>query len=132
MTKGMLARTLIMVDGLKYELYTCNTRESVGPETAEFWEEVLKAYPYETAVYKCCPASRPFTDKEKEFREISPINDMLRRDLDLGDLYVSRSTTEEAAALEHQAVLDGFKTGDVLLFTKAEREAIYGADALLQ
>lgn len=129
---GMIARTLVTIDGLKYEVYTCNTRESVGEETAEFWEAVLKDYPYETAVYKCVPASKPLSDKERDFFDAVAINDVLRRDMDLADLYVSRSSDQDAAALEHQDVLDHFKSGDILLFTKAEREAIYGAGELLQ
>jgi hypothetical protein len=132
LTKGMIARTLVCVDGLKYEVYTCNTRQSVGEETAEFWEDVLKEYPYETAIYKAIPASVPLTEKELEFRDIVSINDTLRRNLDLGDLYVSRSTTEDAAAMEHQTVIEGFKSGDVMLLTASEREAIYGPDKLMQ
>lgn len=128
----MIARTLIKMDGLQYELYTCNTKESVGEETAEFWEEVLKEYPYETAIYKAIPASVPLTEKEMEFRDIVPINDSLRRNLDLGDLFVSRSTTEDVAAMEHQQVIEEFKSGEILLLTKAEREAIYGPEKLLQ
>lgn len=130
--KGMIARTLVTVDGLQYEVYTCNTRISVGEETAQFWEAVLKDYPYETAVYKCVAKSKPLSDKELEFADAVSINDSLRRNLDLGDLYVSRSASEEGAALEHQSVIDGFKSGDILLFTKAEREAIYGCENLLQ
>lgn len=132
LAKGMIARTLVTVEGLKYEVYTCNTKESVGEETAEFWESVLRDYPFETAVYKCVPATKPLSDKEKDFQDAVAIDDVIRRDLDLGDLYVSRSSDEEAAALEHQAVIDAFKTNDILLFTKAEREAIYGAGELLQ
>lgn len=132
MVKGMIARTLVQVDGCKYEVYTCNTKESVGPETAEFWDELLKNYPYETAVYKAVPATKPLSDKESEFLDIIAITPALRRDFDLGDLYVSRSDSEESAALEHDLVIEQFKSGDILLFTKAEREAIYGADQLLQ
>ena len=132
LTHGMIARTLVTTDGLRYEVYTCNTRESVGEETAEFWESVLKDYPYETAVYKCVSAAKPLSEKEREVFDAVAINDVIRRDMDLSDLYVSRSRSEEAAALEHQDVIEKFKSGDILLFTKAEREAVYGAGELLQ
>lgn len=128
----MIARTLVCMDGYKYEVYTCNTREAVGEETAQFWESVLKEYPYETAVYKCYPANQPLSEKELEFHDIVTIDGNIRRNLDLGDLYISRSTSEDAAAMEHQAVIDEFKSGDILLLTKAEREAIYGPEKLLQ
>lgn len=125
---GMLAHTLIIYNDKKYEVITNDIAKTVDDETAEFWEEMLKDYPFETIVYKCVSASAPYTELENTLADLVEIagSTELRRDLELGDLYISRSSTEDAAAIEHDSVVQEFKSDSILLLTQNERVAIYG------
>lgn len=132
LTKGMIARTLVEYDSKSYEVMTCDTRKTLAEETVAFWDSILKDYPFETVIYRLVPAGRPYTTIEQQLAELVPVNASLRRDLEIGDLYVSRSSDEESAALEHDGVIEEFKADSILLFTQDERAAIYGPGKLLQ
>lgn len=130
--KGMIARTLVEVGGKKYEVFTYDTRKAMDPISFDFWSAVLTDFPYETCVYEVVPASKPYTTIEEKLSELVGINSEIRRDLEQGDLYVSRSNTEDAAALEHDAVIEEFKDGSIVLMTQEERAAVYGPGKLFQ
>ncbi len=130
--KGMIARTLIEYESRKYEVMTCDTTKIADPDTAAFWKELFKDYPFETVIYRLCDAKKPYTQIEQQLAELVPVNEELRRDLELGDLYVSRSADEESAALEHDAVIQGFKDDSVILMTQDERSAVHGPGKLWQ
>lgn len=133
MVKGMMARTLVEVDEHhKYEVMTCDTTKMVDQDVSDFWESLLRDYPYETVIYALCPTSKPPTANEVQLAELLPVNSELRRNLDLGDLYVSRSANEEAAAMEHDNVIAEFKAGTIILMTQEERAAVYGPGKLWQ
>ena len=125
--KGEIAHTLIEEeDGTCYEVQTVHTVTALDQETAAFWSELLKHHPYETTVYKLVPANKPMTNKEAPLFDLAVVNEKYRRDLELGDLYVTRTANEDEAALEHDNVIGEFKSKSILLFTLEERNAIYG------
>lgn len=130
--RGMIARTLITIGDKQYECFTYDTRKSMDPVSFDFWSAILTEFPFETCVYECCPASRPYTSIEQKLSELVPINSEIRRDLEQGDLYVSRSNTEDAAALEHDAVIELFKEDSIILMTQEERAAVFGPGKLFQ
>ena len=130
--RGMMARTLVEVGEKKYEVFTYDTRKSMDPVTFEFWSAVLADFPFETCVYSCVPANTPYTSIEQKLAELVPINSEVRRNIELGDLYVSRSTTEDAAALEHDNVIQEFKDDTIILMTQEERAAVFGPGKLFQ
>jgi len=122
----------VEVDGHKFEILTYDTRKSLDPISFEFWNSILNDFPYETVVYELVPAMKPYTAIEQKMPELCPVNSELRRDIDQGDLYVSRSNTEDAAALEHDGVVESFKDDSVILMTQLERAAVFGPGKLLQ
>lgn len=130
--KGMIARTLIEENGKFYEVMTCDTTKVSDAETAPFWEQLFKDYPFETVVYRLCDATRPYTAIEQQLAELVPVNATLRRDLELGDLYVSRSSDQDSAAMEHDNVVQEFKDGCIILMTQDERAAVHGPGKLFQ
>src|SRR5689334_5723010 len=103
--KGMMARTLIRDGGKNYEVVTYDTKKAFDEQSVILWENLFRDYPFETVVYRLCEASRPYTPMELQLAELVPINAELRRDMELGDLYVSRSSDEESAALEHDNIV---------------------------
>lgn len=130
--KGMIARTLIDDGVRQYEVMTCDTTKIADAETAAFWDSLFKDYPFETVIYRLCPATKPYTAIETQLAELVPVNAELRRDLELGDLYVSRSHDEESAALEHDKCVEEFKEGTIILMTQDERAAVWGPGKLFQ
>lgn len=132
LTKGMIARTLVEDAGKFYEVMTCDTTKVADADTASFWESLFKDYPFETVIYRLCDAGKPYTPIELQLAELVPVNAKLRRDLQLGDLYVSRSHDEESAALEHDKIIEEFKDGSVILMTQDERSAVFGPGKLFQ
>lgn len=123
------ARTLVtLAEGKLYEVATYDLRlVPVGEKSKPQVQELLEGYPFETIVYKAIQRDTGLSDYERLFGDYVFINESLRRDLTLGDLYLSRSDTQEAAALEHDNVVESFKRGDILLLTPDERIAVYGA-----
>lgn len=132
LTKGMIARTLVTDGNKQYEIFTYDTRKSMDPISFDFWAAILTEFPFETVVYKVVPAGKPYTAIEQKLSDLVPINSEIRRDIETGDLYVSRSNTEDAAALEHQNVIDEFKSDSVILMTQEERAAVFGPGKLFQ
>lgn len=132
LAKGMIARTLVEYNSKHYEVMTCDTRKSLNEETFHFWDSLLKDYPFETVIYRLVDASKPYTPIEQQLAELVPVSATLRRDLETGDLYVSRSSDEESASLEHDGVINDFKNDEVILLTQDERAAIHGPGKLLQ
>ena len=130
--KGMIARTLVEYETRKYEVMTCDTTKIADADTAAFWQSLFKDYPFETVIYRLCEASRPYSQIEQQLAELVPVNAELRRDLELGDLYVSRSADEESAALEHDNVIQEFKNDGIILMTQDERSAVHGPGKLWQ
>ncbi len=130
--RGMVMRTLVEVSGKKYEVFTYDTRKSMDPVSFDFWGAILTEFPFETCVYECVPAIKPYTPIEQKLSEIVPINSAIRRDLEQGDLYVSRSNTEDAAIAEHKKVLAEFAEDNVILMTQEERAAVFGPGKLFQ
>ena len=126
LTKGMIARTMLTVDGKSYEVMTCKTIDTIDEETAKFWEALITELPYETVVYPLVDANKPYSGIEIKLSEMVYVNDKVRRDLQTGDLFVERTADEDSAALMHDKVIEEFKTGEILLFTLAERDAISG------
>lgn len=126
LTKGMIARTLLVVDGKPYEVMTCKTADTVDQETAKFWEKLITELPYESVVYPLVDARKPYTHIEQQLAEMVPVNTTFRRDLETGDLFVERTKDEDSAALAHQNIIDEFRSGGILLFTLAERDAVHG------
>lgn len=126
LTSGMIARTLVIVDGKPYEVMTMKTSDAIDQETAEFWFKLIEELPYESVVYPLVNAMKPYTKIEQDLSEMVPINRDFRRDLETGDLYVVRSKDEDTAAMRHQSIIDEFKSGDILLLTYKEREAVLG------
>lgn len=132
-SRGVIARTqLTLADGKKYEVITCHTLQAMEADAAIFWNALFTDYPYETVVYRLIPASTPYTAIEQQLAEIVPVNSEVRRDLELGDVYISRSNSEEAAAIEHQDVIESFRDDSIILMTQDERAAIYGPGKLIQ
>lgn len=129
--KGCIARTLVLLSEAAYEVATYYTKDALDQVTFQFWAPLIGEYPYETNVYKLVPKDKPLSQLEKNFLDMVSVNDKYRRDLDLGDLYVSRSRTEDAAALEHQNVIDEFKTDEIILLTQDERAAVHGPHKVL-
>lgn len=130
LTKGMIARTLLIVEGKPYEIMTCKTSETIDDETAKFWEKLISELPYESVVYMLVDAKKPYSQIEQRLAEMVPVNSTLRRDLELGDLYVERTKDEDSAALAHQKIIEEFRSGEILLLTLCERDAINGPSKL--
>ncbi len=89
-------------------------------------DSMIGEYPYETTVYRLIDIREPVTDFESMFGDEVNVNHLYRRDLNLGDLYLSRSRSAIGAALEHDSVISSFKDGTVVFLTNKERMAIYG------
>lgn len=87
---------------------------------------MLGKYPYETSVYPLLPIDEPTTDFESLFGDTINVNSHYRRDLVSGDVYLSRSRDEDAAALAHDEVVSGIVSGSLMLLTQDERSAVYG------
>lgn len=128
---GMIARTLVELEGSSYEVMTLNTTEALDAETIAFWKKLLEENPYETTVYKLVDANKPFTAIEQKLADLAPVNSKWRRDLETGDLYCTRMPNQDAAALEHDSVINEFRSNTILLLTAEERNAIYGPGRLL-
>lgn len=127
--KGYQARTLIAFDLTKrYEVCTIDLRQvdAVNGKENGYVDHMLGKYPFETAVYQLVDINEPPTSFEELFGDTINVNELYRRDLVAGDLYLSRSSEQEAAAIEHQNVVDELKAGVLLLLTQNERQAIYG------
>ncbi len=127
---GYHARTLVCLDHVKkYEVCTIDLRkiDAVnGRQEGGYVAHMLGSHPFETAVYRLVDVNEPATSFEELFGDALLVNHLYRRDLVDGDLYLSRSRTEEDAALEHDEVVTMLKNGLLLLLTQSERQAIYG------
>lgn len=124
-----VARTLVMIDSKRYETVTVDLR--LVEDDIDAFQEMIGEYPFETCVYSVIDSSVPYTQFETMMREYVPIDAAHRRDLELGDLYLSRSKDEEAAAMEHDKVVNSFKDGTIVLLTPQERVAIYGPGVMM-
>ncbi len=92
---------------------------------------MIQDYPYETTVYELVDKDKPFENSEELFGDYLYVDGSLRRDLSLGDLYLSRSRTIEGASIEHDHVVTGIVSNDLVLLTQTERAALYGAGDVL-
>ena len=111
-----------------FEIATVDTRhikyaDGTDPDVIA---HLVGKYPFETTVYRLVTVSEPLTTYEELFGDTINVNHDYRRDLAVGDLYLSRSKTQEAAALEHDAVVTALQEGKLDLLTNKERLAIYG------
>ena len=124
------ARTgLKLRTGITLEVSTEDLRKLkvASEEVYEQVKEDINQYPFETTVYKLVPGDCAKSDYERLFdlSEVD-ISEEWRREIDLGDLYLSRSKDQDSAALEHDNVVSQIQSGDLMLLTQAERIAVYG------
>ena len=121
---GLKLRTGIVLEVSTEDL---SKLEVASEEVYNQIKDDIKAFPFETTVYKLVAGDCAKSDYERLFAtdevDISP---EWRRDIDLGDLYLSRSKDTESAALEHDNVVSQIKDGGLMLLTQAERIAVYG------
>ena len=129
--KGCLARTLIDLGDKQYEVATYHTKEQLEPDIFMLWAPLLAKQPYETTVYQLIAASHPLSSLERNFIDMIGVNEKYRRDLDLGDLYIQRTATQDEAALEHDSVVTSFVDGTIILFTVDERNAVFGPNKIV-
>ena len=129
--KGCLARTLVDLGQYQYEVVTYYTKDQLDPEVFRVWSPLLEKQPYETTIYKLIAASHPLSSLERNFIDMIGVNEKYRRDLDLGDLYIQRTATQDEAALEHDRVVTEFKDGTIILFTSDERNAVFGPNKII-
>lgn len=111
-----------------YEVATVDTRhikyaDGTDPDVIA---HLVGKYPFETTVYQLVAASEPLTTYEELFGDTINVDANYRRNLAVGDLYLSRSKTADSASLEHQSVVDALREGKLDLLTNKERLAIYG------
>lgn len=133
MPAGYQARTLVFFNATKkYEVCTIDLRkiDAVNGKENGYVDHMLGKFPFETAVYQLVDISEPPTSFEELFGDTLNVNHLYRRDLVAGDLYLSRSRGPEAAALEHDDVVNLLKSELLLLLTQNERNAIYGPGEL--
>lgn len=103
------------------------TQEDKVKEGEGYQNHMVGSWPYETSVYSLVNINEPLSSSEELFGDAINVNSLYRRDLVAGDLYLSRSRTAEAAALEHDKVVCEIQHGALLLLTQDERMAVYGA-----
>lgn len=129
---GYQARTLVQLPGgTPYEVATTDLRKIKTDVAPEIMKQIIKGWPFETTVYRLIAASEPITEQEAIFGDEVYVNEVYRRDFMIGDLYLCREKTGDAAALVHDQIVNGLVTGDIELLTPQERMAIYGVSNTL-
>ena len=130
MKEGVHARTLVIPvkGGDKYEVMTFDLRTiRVENETSQkVVKTMIGKYPFETTVYRLCHELKPLVPIEELLSEELGTFENMRRDLSVGDMYLSRSRNQYEAASEHQNVVDGILSGSLRLMSVYDRVAILG------
>lgn len=122
-----IARTLIEFDSKAFEINTFSLRDLTPMEGLDnYTASAVEAKPFETIVFQLCSKEKPLSKYEEMFIETVGVNDTYRRDVRQGDLYSIRSATLEEAALNHDDVVQQFKSATIILMTPEERLALYG------
>lgn len=122
----LLAHTRVYANGKNYEVVTLSLAGNENDEIPGFSEDEIELNPFVTKIYKLVPISKPLHPSEVDVAASILVNDDWRRDLTEGTYFNSRSTDEEAAALVHDAAVQGLSTGETVLLSPLERLALYG------
>lgn len=128
---GVIARTFILgpPDG-PYEVITTDLRsiKMSKKSSQELINAMIGEHPYETAVYSLVGDQTPISDLEAILAEELGFFNGWRRDLQRGDLYLTRTVNEEAAALEHDSVVQSILKDKLTLMGQVDRMALYGVE----